>query len=327
MRSPISAVTIVKSRTEKLCSLISQLEQCSPTPDELVIVWMAPPSDLSLVRSEKFDIIHKFTTQETLPIAKARNKGMLAAKHANLVYLNVDAVIAPSLFKDGLLALRDSAVVFTSVVFLPSEQCNKPYLHISRDEKQIGYLASNDDTLPQDDNNEIPSRDQEINHGKFSDDSICSTVFFIRKADFQKTGGFDEGYAGFGLNDEDFFTNCRALGFSLEQLPTRTFAPHRPNYQCPVNHLLDFVHNAQRFHSKWGFYPCMNVLNAYAKEGFINADYNQHGIKIKQLPHHKNEDNAGAAADQASVKTAYDNVEFTSFHSPEKGTDLLSSTA
>ena len=327
MRSPISAVTIVKSRTEKLCSLISQLEQCSPTPDELVIVWMAPPSDLSLVRSEKFDIIHKFTTQETLPIAKARNKGMLAAKHANLVYLNVDAVIAPSLFKDGLLALRDSAVVFTSVVFLPSEQCNKPYLHISRDEKQIGYLASNDDTLPQDDNNEIPSRDQEINHGKFSDDSICSTVFFIRKADFQKTGGFDEGYAGFGLNDEDFFTNCRALGFSLEQLPTRTFAPHRPNYQCPVNHLLDFVHNAQRFHSKWGFYPCMNVLNAYAKEGFINADYNQHGIKIKQLPQHKNEDNAGAAADQASVKTAYDNVEFTSIHSPEKDTDLLSSTA
>ena len=74
MRSPVSAVTIVKSRTEKLCNLISQLEQCSPTPDELVIVWMAPPSDLSLIQSEKFDIVHKFTTQEELPIAKARNR-------------------------------------------------------------------------------------------------------------------------------------------------------------------------------------------------------------------------------------------------------------
>ncbi|MEC8639466.1 MAG: galactosyltransferase-related protein, partial [Pseudomonadota bacterium] len=208
MRSPISAVTIVKSRTEKLTNLITQLEQCSPTPDELVIVWMAPPSDLSLVRSDKFDIVHKFVTQDALPIAKARNKGMSAAKHANLVYLNVDAVIAPSLFRDGLLALRDNTVVFTSVVFLPNERCCKPYRQISKDEKEIGYLASNDDTLPEDDNNEIPSRDQEINHGKFSDDSICSTVFFIRKADFQKTGGFDEGYAGFGLNDEDFFTNC-----------------------------------------------------------------------------------------------------------------------
>ncbi len=67
MRSPISAVTIVKSRTEKLTNLITQLERCSPTPDELVIVWMAPPSDLSLVRSDKFDIVHKFVTQDALP--------------------------------------------------------------------------------------------------------------------------------------------------------------------------------------------------------------------------------------------------------------------
>lgn len=28
--------------------------------------------------------------------------------------------------------------------------------------------------------------------------------FFISKTDFKKTGGFDEGYDGFGLNDEDF---------------------------------------------------------------------------------------------------------------------------
>ena len=139
MRSPVSAVTIVKSRTEKLCNLISQLEQCSPTPDELVIVWMAPPSDLSLIQSEKFDIVHKFTTQEELPIAKARNKGMLAAKHENLVYLNVDAVISPSLCKDGLLALKDNTVVFTSVVFLPNEHCDKPYSNISKNGSKIYF--------------------------------------------------------------------------------------------------------------------------------------------------------------------------------------------
>jgi len=331
MRSPISAVTIVKNRTEKLCNLIHQLEQCSVTPDELVIVWMAPPSDLSLVRSDRFDVVHKFATQEALPIAKARNKGMLAAKHANLVYLNVDAVVSPSLFKDGLLALKDNAVLYTSVVFLPSEQCNKPFLQISQDQQLLGYIASNDETLPDDNNNEIPSKEQEINHGKFSDDSVCSTVFFIRKADFQKTGGFDEGYEGFGLNDEDFFTNCRALGFSLEQLPTRTFAPHRPNYQCPVNHLLDFVQNAQRFHSKWGFYPCISVLEAYAKKGYINADFTEGGIKIKQLP--QQDEEASDAPEQngkslPNQKTPTDsNKAFTSFHSPEKASDLLDTTA
>ena len=96
MRSPISAVTIVKNRTEKLIHLIAQLEQCSPTPDELVIVWMAPPSGLSLIKSDKFDIVHKFTTQGELPIAKARNKGMQAAKHANLAYLNVAETVGLS---------------------------------------------------------------------------------------------------------------------------------------------------------------------------------------------------------------------------------------
>ncbi|MEC9320242.1 MAG: galactosyltransferase-related protein, partial [Pseudomonadota bacterium] len=161
----------------------------------------------------------------------------------------------------------------------------------------------------------------------FSDDSICSTVFFVRKADFQKTGGFDEGYAGFGLNDEDFFTNCRVLGFSLEQLPTRTFAPHRPNYQCPINHLLDFVHNAQRFHSKWGFYPCVNVLNAYADQGFINADFKQNGIKIKHLPQQVEEDTPGAPAETPMVTNAQNNIAFTSFHSPEKESGLLSTSA
>lgn len=287
---------------------------------------MAPPSDLSLIQSEKFNIVHKFTTQGELPIAKARNKGMLAAKHENLVYLNVDAVISPWLCKDGLLALKDNTVVFTSVVFLPNERCSKLYSDILKNEQQIGYLASNDETLPKEDNNEIPSRNQENNHGKFSDDSICSTVFFIRKTDFQKTGGFDEGYAGFGLNDEDFFTNCRALGYSLEQLPTRTFAPQRLNYQCPVNHLLDFVHNAQRFHAKWGFYPCTEVLTAYAEKGFIDSNYEENGLKVIQLPEQDDDlSNSNTNASEATTSPA--GFEFTSFHSPARDQERLSSTA
>ncbi|MED6324001.1 MAG: glycosyl transferase family 2, partial [Pseudomonadota bacterium] len=98
-------------------------------------------------------------------------------------------------------------------------------------------------------------------------------------------------------------------------------------YQCPINHLLDFVHNAQRFHSKWGFYPCVNVLNAYADQGFINADFKQNGIKIKHLPQQVEEDKADVPVEQLTVTNAQNNVEFTSFHSPEKGSDLLSTTA
>lgn len=275
MHSPVSVVTIVKSRTEKLCRLIEQLESCNPLPDELVIVWMCSPSTLSLAKSEKFNIVHKFVANGALPIARARNRGLQEAKSNLLAYLNVDAIVDKNFIAKGLSAWCPGSVVFTKVTFVPESQGVLPHDTLCQIKSQ---------ELPDEDNNEIPSRQQEDDHGKFSDDSICSTVFFISKTDFKKTGGFDEGYDGFGLNDEDFFTNCRSLGFSLNQIELQTFAPERPNYRCPINHLLDFVRNAERYHAKWGVNPCIDVLNAYAEAGYINEDFETAGIHVLQLP-------------------------------------------
>lgn len=275
MHSPVSVVTIVKSRTEKLCRLIEQLESCNPLPDELVIVWMCSPSTLSLAKSEKFNIVHKFVANGALPIARARNRGLQEAKSNLLAYINVDAVVDKNFIAKGMNAWCPGSVVYTKVTFVPESQWTFPYDTLCHIKSQA---------LPDEDNNEIPSRQQEDDHGKFSDDSICSTVFFISKTDFKKTGGFDEGYDGFGLNDEDFFTNCRSLGFSLNQIEMQTFAPERPNYRCPINHLLDFVRNAERYHAKWGVNPCIDVLNAYAEAGYINKDFETAGIHVLQLP-------------------------------------------
>ena len=307
MHLPVSVVTIVKSRTEKLCHLIEQLEHCHPSPAELVIVWMSSPSELSLIRSEKFDIVHKFVNQDDLPIARARNKGLLEAKHDTLVYMNVDAICAPNFIEAGLREWSQHSVLHTKVKMIDAECWHLDHNLISASMSSESTLTDSDandtpkkDTPsedgPSEDNNEIPHRDQitikqEDHHGKFSHDSICSTVFFINKTDFEKTGGFDEGYSGFGINDEDFFTNCRTLGFAIKEIPQITFLPERPNYQCPVNHLLDFVKNAERYYSKWGKYPRPDVLDAYAEAGYINQDYIENGIQVLQLPNaSKNED-------------------------------------
>jgi len=274
MHSPVSVVTIVKNRTEKLCRLIEQLESCSPLPDELVIVWMRPPSTLSLAKSDKFNIVHKFVANAELPIAKARNKGLEEATSNLLAYINVDAVVDKNFIAQGMHAWRPNSVVFTNVTFVPESQWVLPHDTLCQIKNQERLEESSDDLLSQ----------QKHDGGAFSDDSIRSTVFFISKLDFKKTGGFDEGYEGFGLNDEDFFTNCRSLGFSLHQLDLQTFAPERPNYRCPINHFLDFVRNAERFHAKWGMNPCNDVLNAYADAGYINKDFENTGINILQLP-------------------------------------------
>jgi len=74
-------------------------------------------------------------------------------------------------------------------------------------------------------------------------------------------------------------------------------------------------------------YPCVNVLNAYADQGFINADFKQNGIKIKHLPQQVEEDKADAPVEKPMVTNAQNNIAFTSFHSPEKESGLLSTSA
>jgi glycosyltransferase involved in cell wall biosynthesis len=275
MHSPVSVVTIVKNRTEKLCRLIEQLESCTPLPDELVIVWMCPPSTLSLAQSEKFSIVHKFVTNETLPIAKARNRGLQEAKSNLLAYVDVDAIVDTHFIGTFTNAWQPGSVLFTKVSFVPESQWISPH-------DTLCHIKSQE--LPEEDNNEIPSRQKENDGCALTDDSTRSTVFFISKIDFKRTGGFDEGYKGFGLNNEDFFTNCRSLGFALNQVDLHTFAPERPNYRCPINHLLDFVRNAERYHAKWGVNPCSGVLRAFADAGYINKDFETAGISILQLP-------------------------------------------
>jgi len=275
MQLPVSVVTIVKNRTEKLCRLIKQLESCNPLPNELVIVWMSPPSNLSLIKSSKFAIVHKFSINGSLPIARARNKGMVEAKSNLLAYVDVDAVLASHFLATGLNAWKPSHVVISSVTRVPTVQW------------PLAYAALNEmyhSTTSENPKNKTSETQEEDHHGKLSDDSSASAVFFISKTDFKKTGGFDEGYEGYGLNDEDFFTNCRSLGFHITTIALRTFVPERKNSLCPINHLLDFVKNAERFHAKWGQNPRIDVLRAYANAGYINQDFETAGIHIIQLP-------------------------------------------
>jgi len=60
---------------------------------------------------------------------------------------------------------------------------------------------------------------------------------------------------------------------------------------------------------------------------FINADFKQNGIKIKHLPQQVEEDKADAPVEKPMVTNAQNNIAFTSFHSPEKESGLLSTSA
>lgn len=306
MSAPISVITIVKNRTEKLCNLINQLEACSTTPNELLIVWMTPPSDLSLITSDKFNIEHKFVNQKELPIAKARNKGLFEAKNELLAYISVDTIFSPSCFEEVKSALAPSSVMRAPVCRIPITSRHQHYSMLLNTKSEIHVHKSVPVTQTSDPlhhnsqqselstSNNLPTvslkhdtesaNKKDDNHGKFSNDSTASAMFFIRKTDFEKTGGFDETFDGYGLNDEDFFAQCREVGLTLTDSPSMVFSPVRDLTRCPVNHLLDFVHNAQLFREKWGFFPRKDILNSYAEKGLINNDFETSNIHVTRLP-------------------------------------------
>lgn len=254
----LSAVTIVKSRLEQLQRLINQLEACNPAPRELILVWMTRPSDYSLLKSDKFPIVHKFVTGETLPIAKARNKGIAAVSADRFVYMNVDAVVPPDIFAQLDKHNAPDTIFSTRIQYVSK-----------------AALQQHHQDLLTDTRHRVNCSIKESDH---------SALFCMRKQDFETMGGFDERFDGFGINDEDFFTAARHHGLSVTPLDAVTFVQYRPHYRCPLNHFLDFSRNAEIYRSKWQEYPCKDVLMRYAEQGYINKDFQQAGIKIDHLP-------------------------------------------
>lgn len=266
MDTSVSVVTIVKNRTPQLEKLIEQLENSTLTPDELVVVWMASPSDYSLLTSDKFNIVHKFVAGDDLPIAQARNRGMAAVNSELIAYVAVDALISHDALMQGVRKWQPRTVVTSQPRQVSDEDFRKGYVHIMS-QTRLHHINS-----------------KETHHGMLSHDSGCATLFFIHKEDFETTGGFDERYTGFGLNDEDFFSQCRELGFAITRLPSDTFVRANPNARCPLHHLLDFCCNAQQFRQKWGRYPRHQTLREYAMAGYINDDFETAGLHIQRLP-------------------------------------------
>ena len=96
----VSVVVIVKSRVKSLINLINQLDDCEVLPEELVVVWMAPPSQYSLISSEKFPVHHNFKICDDLPISRAINKGVRSVSNSHCLVINVESIISSKLIKN-----------------------------------------------------------------------------------------------------------------------------------------------------------------------------------------------------------------------------------
>ena len=119
---------------------------------------------------------------------------------------------------------------------------------------------------------------QELNIGLF-----WSLAFAIRRQSFERIGGFDERFVGYGAEDTDFGFSAQRAGLPLifvGGIPV--FHQHHDGYDPPLQHFESIVLNAQLFHRKWHFWPMRGWLDAMAAIGLISFDDVQ--LRLLRMP-------------------------------------------
>lgn len=104
-------------------------------------------------------------------------------------------------------------------------------------------------------------------------DLFWSLSFATDARTWERSGGFDESYTGYGGEDTDFAYRQRELGQRLCWVGgAHAFHQWHPVSSPPWEHLDDILVNAARFHRSWGVWPMGGWLAEFAQAGAIEFD-------------------------------------------------------
>ena len=259
-----SIVTIVKGRRKQLANLLDSVKASTILPYDIQIVCMdnldgiTSPDGLNIS-------IQLVSDPHKLPLAAARNMGISATKTNNIVFIDVDCLVSPSLFTNMLMALQTDNIIAAYPLYLPivpengnySELKHKAVLHPSRELIPVG---------------------QSVEHLQF-----WSLIFAIQKQTFEKIGGFDESFTGYGAEDTDFAMMFHKAG--IKQIFVRDYVLHQyhDKHDPPLNYFDSIIKNATRYQQKWGVLPMMRWLKAFKNLGLIAIDQSEN-ITVIQKP-------------------------------------------
>lgn len=251
----LSLLTIVRNRTDHLANLLEGVRRSALTPDEVIIIDMSD-TPVSLAADGLPVRIERLET-DGLPLAEARNRAAACAQGERLIFLDVDCI-----------PMRDC-------IGRLAEACTDHDALICADVRYLGPGDASggwDDAALLDMGKAHPVRPfpQAGIEDVKEPGLFWSLAFAIRRSTFQRIGGFDEGFTGYGAEDTDFGFAAREAGVPLYFLGG-AIACHQfhDSFDPPLQHLDDIVRNAERFRGKWGFWPMRGWLEDFARMGLI----------------------------------------------------------
>lgn len=252
--------------------MILGLCESSQQPSELVIVHMNEESDYPLPEIP-FPVSRiSVTSSETkIPLATARNRGAQEAQGDLLIFLDVDCIPETTLVEDYSQAQSAfSGLIMGDIRYLPQ---GVPLENWSFDELRASGVAH--PNRP-----EITALVEPTNRYEL----FWSLTFAITRQNFEKIGGFDTQYQGYGAEDTDFAFVARqqALPFALSR--ARCYHQHHAVYQPPVQHFSDIIANARRFYEKWDRWAMEGWLKEFAERGYITWNAEEPNLEIIRHP-------------------------------------------
>jgi GT2 family glycosyltransferase len=100
-----------------------------------------------------------------------------------------------------------------------------------------------------------------------------SLSFGIDRSTWDRLGGFDEGYRGYGGEDTDFAFRARALQIPLAWFGGGTaYHQWHPPTRLDPERTAELVANARRFHDRWGTWPMTGWLTELGARGLVHFD-------------------------------------------------------
>ena len=248
-----SIVTIVKGRRKQLANLLDSIKVSTILPCDIQVVCMDDLDGIMIPDGLNVNI-HLTKDTHELPLAAARNRGITAAKTDNVIFIDVDCIVSPTLFANMLTALEAENIIAAYPLYLPvlpdtgnfNDLKHQAVTHPARERIPVG---------------------EPVEHLQF-----WSLIFAIQKQTFEKIGGFDESFIGYGAEDTDFAMTFHKANVKLIFIRDYILHQYHDKYDPPVNHFHSIIENASRYRQKWDVLPMMRWLKAFEKMGLIKID-------------------------------------------------------
>jgi len=259
-----SIVTIVKGRRKQLANLLSSIEASTILPKDIQVVCMDEPDGIAIPDGLHVNI-HLTKETHELPLAAARNMGITATKTENVIFIDVDCIVSPTLFANMLTALQAENIIAAYPLYLPVLPNTGNY----SDLQHIAVTHPGREHIPV---------GQPVQHLLF-----WSLIFAIQKQTFEKIGGFDESFTGYGAEDTDFAMMFHKADINLVFVRDYILHQYHDKYDPPLNYFDSIIENAARYRQKWNVLPMQRWLKAFQDMGFIKIDQADN-IIIHQKP-------------------------------------------